>query len=61
MSERGDSYRLKATEAEEWARLANDQGVRKHFEDLALHFRDLAKTIEGRGILIDFALPIVKH
>lgn len=56
MSERGDGYRLKADEADEWARNTADESVRSHFENLALHFRDLAKTIEGPGLVIDFTL-----
>ena len=61
MSARGDSYRVQADEADEWARNTSDVLVRKQFEDLALHFRDLAKTVEGRGIVIDFDLPALKH
>lgn len=61
MSERGDGYRRQADEADESARNTADDGVRKHFEELALHFSHLANTIEGGGLLIDFHLPVVSH
>ena len=61
MSSRGDGYRLKADEADEWARNTADESVRAQFENLARHFRDLAKTIEGPGLVIDFSVVPKRH
>lgn len=61
MSDRGDGFRLKADEADELARNTKDQGVRKRLEELAVHFREQAETVEGIGLVVAFELPAVRH